>query len=326
VNRHGQKGLIVAREPAAFRAALHWCEANLARLRAGAAARARDLLACRSWTRTMPARAAILHQAMRELKAKPPATAKVSATEELKTSYRSHLQSVSGADEATWLAACEYYRAELGSVLPEDRSARIVEIGCGFGHLLRFLAGHGYRDLTGVDLDPELAAATRDRLRARAEVHCRDATTFLAAHPGEFDLVLAYDILEHFDLDGALQLARTARAALRPGGRAVFRTPNMANVLGAYSRWLDLTHRIGFTEQSAAQLLRAAGYSDVALVAPAHCGAHAERAAENRRWHEQLFRLQDRSMPTCFDKNLVVVAANGVTAARAADATAMARS
>lgn len=315
VIRHGDNGLVVARDPAAFRAALHWCEANLQRLRAGAVERASSLHAVRTWAHTMPLRARILRQAMRELQ--PGA-----AIAELQTSYRDHLQKVSPADEATYAAASEYYRAELGPVLPAQRDLRIVELGCGFGHLLRFLAASGYQDLTGVDLDADLAAATRSRLGKRAAIHCQDATAFLAAHPSAFDFVLAYDILEHFDLDSALALARAVHAALRPGGRVVFRTPNMANILGAYSRYLDLTHRIGFTEQSAVQLLRAAGFTDVSLVEPVHTGVMAERTAENRRFHEQLFRLQDRSMPTCFDKNLVVVAATSTAVATCHRATA----
>jgi 2-polyprenyl-3-methyl-5-hydroxy-6-metoxy-1,4-benzoquinol methylase len=299
VIRDRADGLMVERTPAAFAAALHWCEANVEWLRSTRSERAARLHAARSWERVIGARAEVLRTAY----------AATRAIERLQTSYRDHLQQVSGADENTFAAAAVYYRAELQALLPEARDARIVEVGCGFGHLLRFLAERGYRDLCGVDLDPDLAAATAQRLAGRATVHCADARAFLAAHEGRFDLVLAYDILEHFDLDGALAFATAARRALRPGGRAVFRTPNMANVLGCYSRYMDLTHRIGFTEQSARQLLLTAGFADVAVVAAQHePGPLRDGIAASRALHEQLFAQQDRSRPTCFDKNLVVAA------------------
>ncbi len=351
VVRHGDNGLIVARDPAAFRAALHWCENNLAFLRSRRPQRATNLAAIRSWQQACAVRAETLRAAMaqlqpvrervtatqsidaRAMQSQPIAHASTRTTtthsgavavatrpdtataapstlvEALHATYHDHLGAVSGADEQTYRAASAYYRAELAAVLPQARDARIAEVGCGFGHLLRFLAERGYTDLSGCDLDPQLAAATARRLATRATVAHREARAFLLEHPGEFDLVLAFDILEHFDLEGAYAFAAAARSALRPGGLAVFRTPNMANVLGGYSRFMDLTHRIGFTEQSAGQLLRAAGFVDLTVVHPQHePGPLRDAQLQNQKLHEQLFAQQDRSRPTCFDKNLVIAA------------------
>ncbi len=351
VLRHGDNGLIVARDPAAFSAALHWCEHNLELLRSRRHERAAYLAAIRNWQQACAVRAKTLRDAMARLQpaASPavsalatpqpvavtahfvdgttPSTAATSNTtalarregeatapppslfDALNATYHDHLSAVSGADEQTYRAASAYYRAELSAVLPKARDARIAEVGCGFGHLLRFLAERGYHDLTACDLDPQLAAATERRLAMRAKVvHC-EARAFLLDHPGKFDLVLAFDLLEHFDLEGAFAFAAAAKAALRPGGVAVFRTPNMASVLGGYSRFMDLTHRIGFTEQSAGQLLRAAGLVDISVLHPQHePGPLRDAQAQNQKLHEQLFAQQDRTRPTCFDKNLVIAA------------------
>ncbi len=345
VIRHGDNGLVVARDPAAFRAALHWCEHNLAFVRSRRRQRAANLAAIRSWQQACAVRAETLRAAMARLHpvheqaqtehalaatsatatqlvhasasgstavAARPSTATEappSLFDALHATYHDHLGSVSGADEQTYRAASAYYRAELAAVLPQARDARIAEVGCGFGHLLRFLADRGYSDLTACDLDPQLAAATARRLATRAKVAHREARAFLLDHPGEFDLVLAFDLLEHFDLEGAYAFAAAAKGALKPGGIAVFRTPNMANVLGGYSRFMDLTHRIGFTEQSAGQLLRAAGFVDLTVIHPQHePGPLRDAQLQNQKLHEQLFAQQDRSRPTCFDKNLVIAA------------------
>jgi 2-polyprenyl-3-methyl-5-hydroxy-6-metoxy-1,4-benzoquinol methylase len=311
---HGTNGLVVARNPAAFRAALHWCEANLPEVRSDRLVRSGNLHATRSWQAVMHQRASVLRDALGSSSPRTQSSAVVapvpqSAVQQLQSNYRAHLQHVSGAAEETYRAASTYYRAELQAVLPVDRSARIAEVGCGFGHLLRFLLEQGYTELVGCDLDGELAAATTERLQGRAIVDHADARSFLASAPARFDLVLAYDILEHFDLDGALAFAAAARTSLRPGGTVVFRTPNMANLLGGYSRYMDLTHRIGFTEQSAGQLLRAAGFAAVTVIEAQHePGPFRDELLASRRLHQQMFAQQDRSRPTCFDKNLVIAA------------------
>ena len=51
------------------------------------------------------------------------------------------------------------------------------------------------------------------------------------------------------------------RKALKPGGRAIMATPNMALVSGLVQRYTDFTHEVGFTERSLEQVLRVAGFS-----------------------------------------------------------------
>jgi len=82
----------------------------------------------------------------------------------------------------------------------------------------------------------------------------------------------------------------------------------MANFFGVFSRYIDLTHQIGFTEFSLTHLLREAGFSDVGVHAPAWPSDHplGAKLLESRRIHDQLFSLQDRSTPKSFDKNLVM--------------------
>lgn len=309
VIEHGVTGLLVERNPAAFRAALHWCQGNPERVRQGGRRGAERVRTERTWARTIAARAEVIQRAFAAVAPRPAPTA--AAADPTARDYAAHLLRVNqdGLSDDAWRAAASYYRAELQPLLPPDRDAAICEVGFGLGHLLRWLHEQGYRDLCAADRDPDLCRLAAQRLPG-ARVHCTDATAFLRQHPGRFDLLLAYDLLEHFDLPAAAEFAAAARAALRPGGTAVFRTPNMANVLGGYSRFMDLTHRTGFTEQSLRQLLLQAGFLAVDLVQPdwRHDPTMAERLQRSRAFHRELFALQDRSTPRCFDKNLVVAA------------------
>lgn len=93
---------------------------------------------------------------------------------------------------------------------------RVLEVGCGRGHLTRRLAEAGV-DIVGIDVNPKAAelAGTDRVLTMRAED--------LAFPDDSFDAVLSVHAIEHIpDLTGAL--AEMARV-LRPGGRALFVYP-----------------------------------------------------------------------------------------------------
>ena len=118
VVRHGDNGLVIARDPAAFRAALHWCEHNLAFVRSRRIQRARGIAAVRDWEHACAVRAETLRAAMAELgptvRMTNAATADVSndthgsgssLLDKLHGSYHDHLGSVTSADEDTYRAA-----------------------------------------------------------------------------------------------------------------------------------------------------------------------------------------------------------------------------
>ncbi|MBM4027340.1 MAG: class I SAM-dependent methyltransferase, partial [Planctomycetes bacterium] len=186
----------------------------------------------------------------------------------LKQEYSTHLEAINPGvtDENTYRASCFYYRAELLPLLPSDKSLRLLDVGCGFGHLLRFCLEQGYMRVVGVEIDRRIYEAACAHIGSKVELLVNaDAMGFLESNPESFDVITLFDVLEHFPLEGAHQLAVLMRKALRPGGMAIFRTPNMASLFAGYSRYLDLTHQYGYTEQSLAQLLRTAGFASPRL-------------------------------------------------------------
>jgi SAM-dependent methyltransferase len=99
-------------------------------------------------------------------------------------------------------------------VRPDDV---IVDVGCGKGRALNWLLGHhqGNR-LVGIELDPEICAATAARLRkhAQVEVLCGDALELLPADGTLFYLFNPFDadVMERFrDRLAELRAGRGAR-------------------------------------------------------------------------------------------------------------------
>jgi cyclopropane fatty-acyl-phospholipid synthase-like methyltransferase len=134
-----------------------------------------------------------------------------------------------------------------------------LEIGCGTGAFLAFLAAKGVSRLVGIDHDPALADIVPASVRAHFT--CRDLRDALADPAVEpFDRVVALDVFEHFTADEALSLLSAIAGKLNDGGRVVLKVPNAASPWGASYQYGDLTHRTAFTPLSMRQLADAAGF------------------------------------------------------------------
>jgi 2-polyprenyl-3-methyl-5-hydroxy-6-metoxy-1,4-benzoquinol methylase len=152
--------------------------------------------------------------------------------------------------------------------------ARVLDIGCGQGELVRLLRADGF-DAWGVDASPEqVALAGSDRV-VQADFH-----DYLRA-AGEWDAVVATDLLEHLTRPELVAAFDEVRRALRPGGTFVARVPNAVSPMGGHTMYGDVTHETWFTSRSVRQLAAVAGFAGVTVYAcpPAvHGPASAARA------------------------------------------------
>lgn len=96
----------------------------------------------------------------------------------------------------------EYFLADI----PKD--ARILEIGCGSAWVREFLTSHGWRGYVGLDLVPP-ADIVGDITRWRE----------LGLQPASFDVVIAFEVVEHVDC------FRECHDLLKPGGRLMLTSP-----------------------------------------------------------------------------------------------------
>jgi ubiquinone/menaquinone biosynthesis C-methylase UbiE len=101
-------------------------------------------------------------------------------------------------------------------LLPMEPGQRVLEVGCGQGHLTIRLAARGI-DIVGIDANPNAAEVSgSDRVRhMRAEE--------LEFDDAEFETIVSVHAIEHIPpLEKAVsEMARV----LRPGGRALFIYP-----------------------------------------------------------------------------------------------------
>ncbi len=314
VIEHGRNGLIVARSPEAFREAFEWCGERLDLIRGAGRENAERIRSSQSWEESARQYAEVIRRILSDVRGRDRGPRDPGGS----AGYEKHFLRVNpgGDSDAAYASATAYYREDIEPLLPAERDGRVLEAGTGHGHLLRYLVDRGYTRVTGIDACGPLLDSVRRRMGHAVErLEVADAADYLARCEGAYACILVVDMIEHLDEAAALSLLRKARRALAPGGRVIVRTPNMANVLGGYSRHMDLTHRHGYTEFSLMQLFEEAGFASDALHVhvPAAFATPSRRrkARVNAYLHRLLFRLNDRVAPRWFGKNVVVWAEKG---------------
>jgi SAM-dependent methyltransferase len=106
-----------------------------------------------------------------------------------------------------------------------DRRARILDVGCGTGANLMMLSEYG--EAEGVDVSPDALEFCNERGLDNVRLGAAESLPYEA---GEFDLVTAFDVVEHLDDD--VEALREMRRVLRPGGRLLLFVPTFMFLWG----------------------------------------------------------------------------------------------
>lgn len=155
-----------------------------------------------------------------------------------------------------------YLRKLIKRCLPTEKNAKILELGCGHGALLYALHAMGYEHARGVDGSVEQVASAR-RLGIEG-VTKEDILEKLQETPhASLDVVITFDVIEHFTKNELIPLIDEVSRVLRAGGRWIIHVPNAESPFGALMRYGDFTHEVAFTRVSLDQLLRASGFAQV---------------------------------------------------------------
>ena len=144
----------------------------------------------------------------------------------------------------------EYFKARPAG------TSRVLDIGCGTGTMLTYLARYG--DAEGIDMDAEAIRYCRERGLTRVSQAGADPLPY-----GEntFDLVTALDVVEHIE-DDRSALGEAFRV-LRPGGSLLLSVPAYRFLWG---RQDDINlHKRRYVAREVRERLTTAGFRVVRL-------------------------------------------------------------
>jgi O-antigen chain-terminating methyltransferase len=140
----------------------------------------------------------------------------------------------------------------------------VLDLGCGRGEWLELLAAVGLK-ARGVDTNQIFVDACRKR---GLDVTESDAIDHLRGLPsGALGGITGFHIIEHLSLKRLIQLIDETVRVLKPGGLAIFETPNPQNVLvGCHNFYIDPTHEKPLPAVTVQFMLEARGLCDVEIL------------------------------------------------------------
>ena len=156
-----------------------------------------------------------------------------------------------------------YFNKIIRKHFPPDMNTSIFELGCGHGAFIYALQQAGYHNAKGVDVSPEQVAASRHfGIEGVSE---GDVMSTLRKMPGDSqNVIIAFDLIEHFTKSELIELIDEVHRVLKPGGRWIIHVPNGESPFVGRMRYGDFTHELAFTRFSLAQLFLSSGFNDVA--------------------------------------------------------------
>lgn len=146
--------------------------------------------------------------------------------------------------------------------LPKESHAKCLDLGCGAGQVLHALRSAGYADVIGVDASAECVAITQNKGFTVFHADLRD---YLLQCSDSFDLICAFDLIEHFGKHEILDVLRLIWKTLKPHGCFILQTPNALSPWASHYRYGDLTHELIFSPACLKSTLRLTGFVDLEI-------------------------------------------------------------
>ena len=174
----------------------------------------------------------------------------------------SRQQSLSPVNTEGFDRRSPYLRKIIRRHFPENHDAAILDLGCGHGAFIHFIRQAGYRNVTGVDVSREQLAEAK-RLGIKGVKQGDLLAELRLADDGSQDLVIAFDVIEHFTKDELLPFVDHVQRVLRRGGLWILHVPNGEAPFVGRILFGDFTHEQAFTRTSITQLLKSSGFRQV---------------------------------------------------------------
>jgi cyclopropane fatty-acyl-phospholipid synthase-like methyltransferase len=150
----------------------------------------------------------------------------------------------------------KYYLSELKSI---RKDAKILEIGCGNGTFLNYLKIKGFVNLRGIDMSAQYLE--QGKQMGHDNIHLGDLFEELSRN-NKYDLIIAIDVLEHFQRDDIMKIFDLVIKSLNFGGLFLFQVPNGHGVFSKIIFYSDFTHETLFSKDSILQTSGVLGFTE----------------------------------------------------------------
>lgn len=151
--------------------------------------------------------------------------------------------------------------------LPEDKTASILDIGCGFGQFLLALKKEGFSNLNGVDIADEAIVSCRNEGLGVEKIS--DIRSFCLSSQKKYDFIAISHVIEHLEKNSIIETLSLIREKLMKDSSKIYiAVPNAQSNTGCYWAYEDFTHTTLFTAGSVIFVTRSAGFKDIKFLDP----------------------------------------------------------
>ncbi len=151
-------------------------------------------------------------------------------------------------------------------ILPPDKNANILDIGCGFGSFIREVKKLNYNFVKGIDISDQAIEFARMQ---NFDVENVSINEFAEQSGETFDFIIMSHVLEHINKDEIIDtLKLIANKLLKENGKFCLMVPNAQSNTGSYWAYEDFTHVTLFTSGSLLYVLKAAGFKKTTFLDP----------------------------------------------------------
>ncbi|WP_145944379.1 class I SAM-dependent methyltransferase [Fuerstiella marisgermanici] len=182
--------------------------------------------------------------------------------------YQSYVSSGQAAETASHsepfrLRDYPYLCQRIPPQLPESRSARILDLGCGHGGLLYCLKEWGYKNVAGVDVSEQQVSLAHQK--GLSEVARGDLYRFLDEQTAPANVIFLMDVIEHLNREEMFKLLDSVHRSLSPDGKLILHLPNASGIFGMSVRYGDITHEQAYAARGIEQCLSVCGFENITI-------------------------------------------------------------
>jgi SAM-dependent methyltransferase len=149
-----------------------------------------------------------------------------------------------------------YFAAEFSGIALAEK--RVLEIGFGNGRFLAWAKSQGAQ-VSGTEIEETML----ERAREKGFIALPAPLDALVAGSGRFDIVVAFDVFEHWDKQTLITNLQHIASLLDTGGIVLARFPNGHSPFGRVYQHGDITHQTALSTSSVEQLAGMTGFSVV---------------------------------------------------------------
>ena len=158
-----------------------------------------------------------------------------------------------------------FYKYNYLKYMPENKDVNTLIISCGPGYFVDMLNRNGYKNVLGIDSDPEKVKYAKEKnLNCIAE----RAFEFLQSNLSKtkFDVIVAEQEINHLSKAELLEFLDLCKNNLVKGGTLIVHVINGANpIVGAESLAQNFDHQFTFTEYSLKQALEHSDFKNITI-------------------------------------------------------------